>query len=125
MALELPEHGVGLGGEVEELGDDLIEVLGVVHPFAIALDLMVGEVPRDGLAGHLGGPLPVGSVEAGGIGVAGAAGGAAAGEAFQDGATENEAEIGEFLGLLVGVSPQTCELAFLVGGHGEHRGDGG
>ena len=83
-----------------ELLDEPIKAQGVVHPLAVALDLVLGEVPGDGLAVELGGPLPVGAVEARRLTVATAARRAAVREALDDAAADHEAELGQFLSLL-------------------------
>ena len=105
---------MGLGGDLLELGHDLVEALGVVHPLLVAGKLLLVEVAGDGLALDLGGPLPVGAVEALGVGVAGAAGGAAAGEPLEDGSPEDEAHAGEVMGLFFKAGPETGELAVMV-----------
>src|SRR5262245_59129182 len=71
LALD-PGAGVGDGqGEGFELGDQGAEAAVVVDPLAVAGDLLVGHEPGDGLAGDLAGPLPVGAVQHGRVGVAG------------------------------------------------------
>jgi len=50
----------------------------VVEPLPVVVELLVGDEPGDGLAAGLAGPLPVGAVQDGRVGVAAAAGLAAA-----------------------------------------------
>ena len=92
ITLRASEEFIGLGGDEVELLGDVIDVPGVVHPRSVALELLVGEVAGHGLSVELGGPLPVGAVEAWWIVVTAAAGRAAAREALDDAAADHEAE---------------------------------
>ena len=69
--------------------------------------VLVGAEPAaDGLGGDLAGPLPVGAVQAGRVGVAAAAGVAAAGAPLGDGAGQHQAggcDGGQFRGDLFGL----------------------
>src|SRR6266566_5154933 len=68
--------GVGFGdGEAEgfELGDELAQAAVVVEPGAVVGELVVGEDAGGGLAVFLAGPLVVGAVAPGRVGVAAAA----------------------------------------------------
>ena len=65
-------------GEVFQLGDQLAQPAVVVDPLLVVVDLVVGDQAADGLAGPLAGPLPVRAVQLGRVGVAAAAGIAAA-----------------------------------------------
>src|ERR1700690_4312492 len=78
--LAVPARVVVGDGEAEllEFGDDLAEPFVVVEPGAVVGELVVGEDAGGGLAVFLAGPLVVGAVRLRGVGVAGAAGGAAA-----------------------------------------------
>src|ERR1017187_3631536 len=87
--------GVGDGqGEGFELGDQSAEPAVVAGPLPVVVELAVGDEPGDGLAGHLAGPLPVGAVQDGRVGVAAAAGPAAADVPLDEGAGQGEAEAG-------------------------------
>jgi hypothetical protein len=71
-------------GDLLEAGDEFADAAVVFDPGAAALDLFGGEAAGDGLAGDFAGPLPVGAMGAGWVGLAGAAGFAAAGVALLD-----------------------------------------
>jgi hypothetical protein len=89
--------GVGFGdGEAEflELGDQFAQAAVVVEPGAVVGELVVGEDAGGGLAVFLAGPLVVGAVWLGWVGVAAAAGVAAAGHPVSQGAGQGEAEAG-------------------------------
>src|SRR6516165_10584871 len=97
--------GVGFGdGEAElfELGDEFAQAAVVVEPGAVVGELLVGEDAGGGLAVLLAGPLVVGAVQLRGVGVAAAAGVAAAGEPVGDGAGQGEGGAGEAGGDLGG-----------------------
>jgi hypothetical protein len=86
-----PRPGVGDGqGEVFELGDQGAEPAVVVEPLPVVVELVVGDEPGDGLAAGLAGPLPVGAVQGGRVGVAAAAGLAAADVPLDQGAGQGE-----------------------------------
>ena len=85
--------GVGDGqGEGFELGDELAEPAVVGEPLPVVVELVAGDEPGDGLAVDLAGPLPVGAVQDGRVGVAAAAGLAAADVPLDEGAGQGEAE---------------------------------
>ena len=63
----------------------------VVEPLPVVVELLVGDEPGDGLAADLAGPLPVGAVQDGRVGVAAAAGLAAADVPLDEGAGQREA----------------------------------
>jgi hypothetical protein len=89
--------GVGFGdGEAEflEFGDEFAQAAVVAEPFLVVGELVVGQDAGGGLAVFLAGPLVVGAVEAGRVGVAAAAGVAAAGHPVGEGAGQGEAEGG-------------------------------
>src|ERR1700722_13005463 len=89
--------GVGFGdAEAEwfELGDEFAQAAVVVEPGAVVGELVVGEDAGGGLAVFLAGPLVVGAVRLRGVGVAAAAGVAAAGHPVGEGAGQGEAEGG-------------------------------
>src|SRR5450755_3380939 len=91
--------GVGDGqGQGFELGDQGAEPAVVVEPLPVVVELVAGDEPGDGLAGYLAGPLPVGAVQGGRVGVAAAAGLAAADVPLDEGAGQREAEAGELGG---------------------------
>jgi hypothetical protein len=66
----------------------------VVEPLPVVVELVVGDDPGDGLAGGLAGPLPVGAVQDGRVGVAAAAGLAAPDVPLDEGAGQGEPEAG-------------------------------
>src|SRR6266487_1520578 len=97
--------GVGLGdGEAEflELGDQLPEPAVVVEPGAVVGELVVGQDAGGGPAVFLAGPLVVVSGPLRRVGVAAAAGVAAAGHPVGEGAGQGEADGGEAGGDLGG-----------------------
>jgi hypothetical protein len=90
-----PGAGVGNGqGEGFELGDQGAEPAVVAEPLPVAVKLVVGDEPGDGLATGLAGSLPVGAVQDGRAGVAAAAGLAVADMPLDEGAGQGEAEAG-------------------------------
>ncbi len=107
--LALPA-GVCVGdGQAEgfELGDEGAEPPLVVEPLLVVGELVIGEQPGDGLAGDLAGPLVVGAVQHGRVGVAVAVGPAAPGEPLGEGTGQDEADAGELAGDALG----SCLLA--------------
>ena len=66
----------------------------VVEPGLVVGELVVGQDPGDGLAVLLAGPLVVGAMQPGRVGVAAAAGVAAAGHPLGEGAGQDEAGLG-------------------------------
>src|SRR5215510_3760018 len=97
LAFVLPA-GVGLDdGQAEffELVEELAQAALVVEPAAVVGELVVGQEPGDGFAGDLAGPLVVGAVQGGRVGVAAAAGVAAAHGTLGEGAGEGEADLGD------------------------------
>jgi hypothetical protein len=89
--------GVGLGdGEAEgfEFGDELAQAAVIVEPGAVVGELVVGQDAGGGLAVFLAGPLVVGAVEAGRVGVAAAVRPAAAGHPVGEGSGQGKAEGG-------------------------------
>src|SRR5712691_8195816 len=90
-----PVFGAGGDAEGEFLDGgegvaEVAEVAGVGEPGLVAGGLVGGEVDGDGLAVAFAGPLVVGAVQGRGVGGAAAAGLAAAGAAFQQGAGKGE-----------------------------------
>src|SRR5579863_1908436 len=67
----------------------------VVDPRRVVVALVGAEPAADGFRGDLAGPLPVGAVQAGRVGVAAAVGPAAAGAAFGDRAGQDHAGGGD------------------------------
>src|SRR5689334_9154885 len=97
--------GVGLGdGEAEgfEFGDELAQAAVVVEPGAVVGELLIGQDAGGGLAVFLAGPLVVGAVQPGRVGVAAAVGPAAAGHPVGEGAGQREGGAGEAGGDLGG-----------------------
>jgi hypothetical protein len=89
--------GVGFGdveAEYFELGDEFAQAAVVVEPGTVVGELVVGEDAGGGLAVFLAGPLVVRAVRLRGVGVAAAAGVAAAGHPVGEGAGQGEAEGG-------------------------------
>jgi hypothetical protein len=83
-------------------------------------ELVAGDEPGDGLAGQLAGPLPVGAVQDHGrVGVAAAAGLAAADVPLDEGAGQGEAEAGERDRDSGGAGPLACGGRHAV--HGRTR----
>src|SRR5215467_3518025 len=82
-------------GEVFEFGDQGAEPAVVVEPLPVVAELLVGHEPGDGLAPGLAGPLPVGAVQGGRVGVAAAVRPAAADVPLDEGAGQGEAEAGQ------------------------------
>jgi integrase len=101
--------GVGFeggGAEGFEPGEELVQAAVVVDPCLVVAVLVGAEPAADGFGGDLAGPLVVGAVEAGRVGVAGAVAAAAAGAAFADRAGQHHAgggDGGEFGGDLLGL----------------------
>jgi len=102
--------GVGVeggGAEGFEPGEQLAQPPVVVDPGCVVAVLVGAEPAADGLGGDLAGPLPVGAVQAGRVGVAGAVGAAAAGAPLGDRAGQDHAgggDGGELGGDLLGFS---------------------
>src|ERR1700758_2619874 len=95
-ALAVPA-GVAVGDFLAEgfqLGDEVAEAALVVEPGLVVGELVVGQDPGEGLAVYLAGPLVVGAVQLGRVGVAAAAGVAAAGHPLGEGAGQDEAGLG-------------------------------
>jgi hypothetical protein len=89
-----------------EAGDELAQATVVVDPALVFGGLLFAEVAADGFVGDFAGPLPVGAVWAGRVGLAGAAGVSAAGTPLGDRAREHLAgagDLGEFGGDLAGL----------------------
>src|SRR6266487_889220 len=89
--------GVGFGdveAEGFEFGGELAEPAVVVEPGAVVGELLLGQDAGGGLAVFLAGPLVVGAVQAGRVGVAAAVRPAAAGHPAGEGAGQGEAEGG-------------------------------
>ena len=98
-----------------ELAEQFSQAAVVVDPGCVVVVLVGSEPAADGFRGDLAGPLPLGAVQAGRVGVAGAVAVAAAGAAFGDGAGQDHCcagDLREFRGDLAGLS--------LVGGGGTH-----
>ena len=90
---------VGEGeGEVFQLGDQLAQAAVVVQPLPVIGNLVVGDQAADGLAGPLAGPVPVRTVQLRRVGVAAAAGPAAAHAPLHKGAGQRQAQSGELGG---------------------------
>jgi len=85
-------------GEVFQLGDQLAQAAVVADPLPVVVDLVVGDQAADGLAGPLAGPVPVRAVQLRRVGVAAAAGPAAAHAPLGEGAGQRQAQAGEFGG---------------------------
>lgn len=68
--------------ECFEACEEFADAAVVLDPGVVALDLVGGEASGDGFAGDFAGPLPVGAVGAGWVGLARAAGFAAVGVAL-------------------------------------------
>src|SRR5258708_13994543 len=81
-----------------ERSDEGLERGVVVEPLAVVVELVVGQDPGDGLAAGLAGPLVVGAVQDGRVGVAAAGGVAAADVPLREGAGQGESEPGELGG---------------------------
>src|SRR5262245_35448158 len=107
-ALAVPA-GVGFeggGAEGLELVKELAQPPVVVHAGGVVSVLVGAEPAADGLGGDLAGPLPVRTVQAGRVGVAGAVAAAAAGAALGDRAGQHHAgggDGGELGGDLLGL----------------------
>src|SRR5690349_15159509 len=89
--------GVGFGdGEAEclELGDELAQAAVVVEPGAVVGELIIRQDPGGGPAVLLAGPLVVGAVQPGRVGVAAAVRPAAAGHPVGEGAGQGKAQGG-------------------------------
>src|SRR4029450_480452 len=90
--------GVGVeggGAEGLEPGEQFAEPAVVVDPCGVVAMLVGGEPAADGFRGDLAGPLPVGAVQAGRVGVAAAVAAAAAGAPLGDGAGQDHAGGGD------------------------------
>ena len=90
--------GVGVeggGAEGLEPGEQVAEPAVVVDPGLVVAVLVGGEPAADGFRGDLAGPLPVGAVQAGRVGVAAAVGAAAAGVPLGDRAGQDHASAGD------------------------------
>src|ERR1700732_1801414 len=64
--------GIGGGGAGLELGEQSAHPPVVADPGLVVVVLLRAEPAADGFGGDLAGPLPVGAVQAGRVGVAGA-----------------------------------------------------
>ena len=84
--------------EVFQLGDQLAQAAVVADPLPVVGDLVVGDHAADGLAGPLAGPVPVRAVQLRRVGVAAAAGPAAAHAPLHEGAGQRKAQAGELGG---------------------------
>jgi len=93
-------------GEGFQLGYEGAELAVVVEPLPVVVELLGRYEAGDGLAGDLAGPLPVGAVQDGRVGVAGAAGLAAADVPLDEGAGQGEAGGGELGGDGGGAGPR-------------------
>jgi hypothetical protein len=90
-----PRVGVGdVQAECFEFGQEGPEAALVVEPGLVVGELVVGEQPGDGFAGDFAGPLVVGAVQGGRVGMAAAVRAAAAGHPLGHGAGEDEADRG-------------------------------
>ena len=85
----------GGGAECFEPGEEFAQAAVVVDPGLVVVVLVGAEPAADGLGGDLAGPLPVGAVQAGRVGVAAAVGPAAAGTPLGDGAGQDHAGAGD------------------------------
>src|SRR5205809_301425 len=81
----------GCGAEGLKAGEELVQAPVVVDPGLVVAVLVGGEPAADGLRGDLAGPLPVGAVQAGRVGVAAAVAAAAAGAPLGDRAGQHHA----------------------------------
>ncbi|MGD0605570.1 MAG: hypothetical protein ABSA53_18465 [Streptosporangiaceae bacterium] len=105
----------GGGTEGLEPGEQFAEPPVVVDPRRVVAVLAVAEPAADGFRGDFAGPLPVGAVQAGRVGVAAAVAAAAAGAPLGDRARQDHAgggDGGELGGDLLGFG--------LVGGGDTH-----
>src|SRR5260370_20284602 len=98
------------------MSDEGLEPAVVVDPLAVVVELVVGQDPGDGLAAGLAGPLVVGAVQDGRVGVAAAGGGAAADVPLGEGAGQGEPQPGELRGDAGGLG--------LLGWGGRHASPG-
>ena len=78
----LEEQCGGLGRHRSHVGEELTEPSVVVDPGGVQLGVTGAQAPVDGLAVHLGAPVPVGAVQLGRVTLAGAGRLAASGEAW-------------------------------------------
>ena len=85
----------GGGAEGFELGEQFPQAPVVVDPGLVVLVLVGAEPAADGFRGDFAGPLPVGAVQPGRVGVTAAVAVAAAGAAFGDGAGQDHAGAGD------------------------------
>src|ERR1700736_6403013 len=85
------------GGDAEgfEPGEQFVQPPVVVDPGLVVAVLVVAEPAADRFRGDLAGPLPVGAVQAGRVGVAGAVAAAAAGAPLGDRAGQHHARAGD------------------------------
>ena len=84
-----------------EAGEEFADAAVVLDPVLGFGGLVLAEVFADGFVFDFAGPVPVGAVAAGWVGLAGAAGSSAAGVALGDGAGEDvggAGDLGEFGG---------------------------
>ena len=75
LAVSVPSGGRASAiceAEGLEFGEQVAEAALVVEPGLVVGELVVGEQPGDGLAGDFAGPLVVGAVQPGRVGVAAA-----------------------------------------------------
>jgi hypothetical protein len=97
-AAALLPAGVGVkGGDAEgfEAGEQFVQAAVVVDPGLVVIVLVRAEPAADRLGGDLAGPLPVGAVQAGRVGVAAAVAAAAAGTPLGDRAGQHHAGAGD------------------------------
>src|SRR5580693_9116247 len=83
------------GAEGFEPGEQFVQPPVVVDPGLVVAVLVVAEPAADGFRGDLAGPLPVGAVQAGRVGVAAAVAAAAAGAPLGDRAGQHHARAGD------------------------------
>ena len=107
-----------LDADLLEAGDEFADAAVVVDPVLVLGGLVFFEVVADGFVFDFAGPVPVGTVAAGWVGLAGAAGSSAAGMPFGDRAGEDVAgagDVGEFGGDSAGfVALRGLESHFLA-----------
>ena len=87
----------GLRSDVAHAGDDGAELAVVSDPFFVEVSFGGGEAPGDGLAVDLRGPLVVGAVRLGRVGVAAATGTRAACVAVRDAARGDEPDVADLI----------------------------
>src|SRR5271165_4732243 len=109
------EHVCGLVAELLHLGEQVPQLAAVLGPLGVEGGLGWGQAPGHCLVADLAGVLPVGPVPLTGVGVAGAACGAADGADLQYGAGRGEADLGDRGGQLAAPGAQRRRAGGLGG----------